>query len=94
MTEGSDCMRTNVELAENFKQKISATVASSMKKFVQACVREDDWNAWVIALPKISWPLRVAMVVATLDPPVASVSPPKKHSESLPPSLTQPLCCH
>ena len=45
-----------------------------MKKFVQVCVREDDWNPWVIALPKISWPLRVAIVVATLDPPVASIS--------------------
>jgi hypothetical protein len=67
-------MLTNVELPENFKQKISDTVASNMKKFVQACVREDNWNAWVIALPKISWLLRVAMVVATLDPPVASIS--------------------
>lgn len=74
MIEGSDCMLTNVELPENFKQKISDTVASNMKKFVQACVREDNWNAWVIALPKISWLLRVAMVVATLDPPVASIS--------------------
>jgi hypothetical protein len=74
MIEGSDCIRTNVELAENFKQKISDAVAFNTKKFVQACVREDDWNPWVIALPKISWPLRVAMVVATLDPPVASIS--------------------
>lgn len=74
MIEGSDSMRTNVELPENFKQKISDAVASSMKKFVQACVRDDDWNPWVIALPKISWLLRVAMVVATLDPPVAAIS--------------------
>ena len=70
----SDCMRTKVELPENFKEKISPAAASNTKKFVQACVRDDDWNPWVIALPKISWPLRVAMVVATLDPPVASIS--------------------
>jgi hypothetical protein len=74
MIEGSDCIRTKVELPENFKQKISDAAASNTKKFVQACVRDDDWNPWVIALPKISWPLRVAMVVATLDPPVASIS--------------------
>ena len=74
MIEGSDCMLTNVELAENFKQKVSDAAACNTKKFVQACVRGDDWNPWVIALPKISWPLRVAIVVATLDPPVASIS--------------------
>jgi len=74
MIDVSDCIRTNVELAENFKQKISDAVACNTKKFVQAWVRDDDWNAWVIALPKISWLLRVAMVVATLDPPVASIS--------------------
>jgi len=70
----SDCILTNVELPENFKQKISPAAACNTKKFVQACVRDDDWNPWVIALPKISWPLRVPMVVATLDPPVAAIS--------------------
>jgi hypothetical protein len=74
MIEGSDCILTNVELPENFKEKISEAAPSNTKKFVQACVRDDDWNPWVIALPKISWPLRVPMVVATLDPPVASIS--------------------